>query len=137
MLFTEEHETLRDTVSQFVDKEINPYVDEWEKEGMFPAHELFKKMAKLDLLGITKPEEYGGTGLDYSYAIVMAEELGRIKCAGVPTAIGVQTDMATPALARFGSDDVKIYFLAPTIAGDYVACIGVVKLRFVFVVRPL
>jgi citronellyl-CoA dehydrogenase len=57
--------------------------------------------------------------------MVMAEELGNINCGGVPMAIGVQTDMATPALARFGSDEVKKEFLAPSIAGDYVACIGV------------
>src|SRR6202020_2643564 len=62
---------------------------------------------------------------DYSYAMVMGEELGTIHCGGVPMAIGVQTDMATPALARFGSDDVKRAFLAPSIAGDYVACLGV------------
>ncbi|MGK5091383.1 acyl-CoA dehydrogenase family protein [Deltaproteobacteria bacterium TL4] len=125
MLFTEDHEKLRETCRQFIDKEINPYVEEWEENSPFPAHELFKKMAKLDLLGITKPVEYGGMGLDYSYGLVLAEELGRVKCAGVPTAIGVQTDMATPALARFGSDEVKKEFLAPSIAGDYVACIGV------------
>ena len=55
----------------------------------------------------------------------MAEELGNIRCGSVPMAIGVQTDMATPALARFGSDEVKREFLAPSIAGDYVACLGV------------
>src|SRR5690242_21623563 len=56
---------------------------------------------------------------------MMAEELGAITCGGVPMAIGVQTDMATPALARFGSDDVRRESLAPAIAGEMVACIGV------------
>jgi citronellyl-CoA dehydrogenase len=64
-------------------------------------------------------------GSDYSFALMMAEELGAITCGGVPMAIGVQTDMATPALARFGSDEVRREFLAPAIAGDAVACIGV------------
>ena len=64
-------------------------------------------------------------GLDYSYAMVMAEELGHIHCGSVPMAIGVQTDMATPALARYGSDDLRAEFLAPSISGDYVACLGV------------
>src|SRR5687768_11939105 len=64
-------------------------------------------------------------GLDYSYAMVMAEELGHINCGSVPMAIGVQTDMATPALARFGSDELRKEFLTPSISGDYVACLGV------------
>jgi citronellyl-CoA dehydrogenase len=77
----------------------------------FPAHELFKKLGDLGFLGLNKPIEFGGQGLDYSYALMMAEELGAIRCGGVPMAIGVQTDMATPALARFGSDEVRREFL--------------------------
>ncbi len=92
---------------------------------IFPAHELFKKLGDLGFLGLNKPVEFGGQGLDYSYALMMAEELGAITCGGVPMAIGVQTDMATPALARFGSDEVRREFLEPAIAGDAVACIGV------------
>src|ERR1700735_60054 len=122
---TPEHLALRQTVAKFVDQEINPYVDAWEAEGLFPAHELFKKLGSLGLLGISKPEAYGGSGLDHSFSVVLAEELGRIQCGGVPMAIGVQTDMATPALARYGSDEVRREFLAPAIAGDMVACIGV------------
>ena len=57
--------------------------------------------------------------------MVMAETLGHIRCGGIPMAIGVQTDMATPALARNGSDELRKEFLAPSISGDYVACIGV------------
>lgn len=125
MIFTPEHEELRRTVRNFVEKEINPYVPEWETNGPFPAHELFKKMGDLGLLGVTKPEQYGGMNLDYSYGLVVAEELGSARCGGVPLAIGVQTDMATPALARFGSEDLCKQFLAPSIAGDMVAAIAV------------
>ncbi|ERJ20206.1 Acyl-CoA dehydrogenase protein [Salinisphaera shabanensis E1L3A] len=125
MQFTTEHDALRDTIARFVDGEINPYVEAWEEAQQFPSHALFKKMGDLGLLGIHKPEAYGGMGLDYSYAMVAAEELGRIKCGGVPMAIGVQTDMATPALARYGSDALRREFLAPAIAGDQVAAIGV------------
>jgi citronellyl-CoA dehydrogenase len=74
---------------------------------------------------LTKPTEYGGLDLDYSYGVMMAEELGRIHCAGVPMAIGVQTDMCSPALARHGSDELRAQFLAPAIAGEAVGCIGV------------
>ncbi|CAA0091240.1 Acyl-CoA dehydrogenase [BD1-7 clade bacterium] len=122
---TEEHQALRRTVSDFVDNEINPHVDEWEAEGIFPAKSLFKKLGNLGLLGISKPTSAGGMGLDFSYEMAAAEELGRVHCGGVPMAIGVQTCMATPAIARFGSDFVKSEYLAPAIAGDSVACIGV------------
>jgi alkylation response protein AidB-like acyl-CoA dehydrogenase len=83
MKFTQEHEALRRTTRAFVEKEINPYVKEWEENGPFPAHELFKKMGDLGLLGICKPVEYGGMGLDYSYNMVVADELGRAGCGGV------------------------------------------------------
>ncbi len=125
MKFTPEHDELRRSLQKFIASEINPHVDEWENAGIFPAHELFKKMGSLGFLGLNKPVEFGGSGLDYSFAMTMAEELGTIHCGGVPMAIGVQTDMATPALARFGSDEVRREFLAPSISGDYVACLGV------------
>ncbi len=125
MKFTEEHRELRRTVARFVEQEINPHVDEWEAAGRFPAHELFKKLGDLGLLGITKPAEVGGMGLDFSYSLVFAEELGAARCGAVPMAIGVQTDMATPALARFGSDELKRDYLAPTVAGDMVVGLGV------------
>ncbi len=125
MQLTHEHEELRRNLRRFIDNEINPYVDEWEAAEIFPAHALFRSMGRLGFLGLTKPVEYGGSGLDWSYAMVMAETLGHIRCGAVPMAIGVQTDMATPALARFGSDEVKREFLAPSISGEYVACLGV------------
>src|SRR4051794_4245546 len=125
MLFTADHDEPRRILQKFITAEINPFVDEWENNDIFPAHELFKKLGNLGFLGLNKPVEFGGQGLDYSYALMMAEELGAITCGGVPMAIGVQTDMATPALARFGSDEVRREFLAPAIAGDAVACIGV------------
>jgi len=125
MQFSHEHREVQKTLKRYIDEHINPHVDEWEAAEMMPAHEIFKGLGKLGLLGLTKPEAYGGAGLDYSYSMAMAETLGHIHCGGVPMAIGVQTDMATPALARFGSEDLKREFLAPSIAGDLVGCIGV------------
>ena len=125
MQFSHEHQEIQKTLKRFIDEHINPHVDEWEAAEIFPAHEVFKGLGKLGLLGLCKPEEYGGSGLDYSYSVAMAETLGHIDCGGVPMAIGVQTDMATPALARYGSEELKREFLAPAIAGDMVACIGV------------
>jgi citronellyl-CoA dehydrogenase len=125
MIFGEEHRALQESVIRFIDAEVNPHVDAWEEEGIFPARELFRKLGKLGFLGINKPVEYGGQGLDYSYALAFAEALGHTRCGGVPMAIGVQTDMATPALTRFGSDELKREFLAPSIAGEMIACLGV------------
>ncbi|XP_041460393.1 LOW QUALITY PROTEIN: probable acyl-CoA dehydrogenase 6 [Lytechinus variegatus] len=121
----EEHMEMRRALKKLIDKEINPYVDQWEAENNFPAHEVMKKLGEAGFLGITRPTEYGGLGLDYTYSVAFGEELGGITCGGVPGAVGIQTDMATPALARFGSDELKRNFLAPTIAGDMVACLGV------------
>ncbi len=122
---TGEYKILRESLRRIIDQEINPHVDEWEASEIFPAHQVFKKLGEAGFLGLEKPEEYGGLGLDYSYAVMMAEELGHITCAGIPMAIGVQTDMCSPALARHGSDALREEFLAPTIAGDVVGCIGV------------
>ena len=125
MQFTEEHQLIQKTVKEFIEKEVNPYCDEWEEKGAFPAHELFKKAGDLGLLGLNKPEVYGGSEMDYSYSVAMAEALGASNCGGVTLAMGVQTDMATPALTRFGSDELKKQYLEPAISGDMVACIGV------------
>ena len=125
MQFTHEHREVQKSLKRLIDQEINPHVDEWEEAGIFPAHEVFKKLGSLGLLGLTKPEAYGGAGLDYSYSLAMAETLGHIHCGGVPMAIGVQTDMCTPALARFGSPELCQEFLVPAVAGDMVGCIGV------------
>jgi citronellyl-CoA dehydrogenase len=86
---------------------------------------VIKKAGRLGLLGVNKPEAYGGMGLDYSYQMVVTEELGTCRGGSVPMALGVQTDMATPALARWGSDELRREFLAPAIAGDVVASIAV------------
>jgi citronellyl-CoA dehydrogenase len=125
MHLTDQHNAIRDTAARFIADEINPHVDAWEDAEIFPAHEVFKKMGNLGLLGINKPAENGGMGLDYSYACMLTEATSTINCGGVPMAIGVQTDMATPALARFGSAELRADYLAPSIAGDLVSCIGV------------
>ena len=99
------------TARKIIENDINPFVDEWEAAGQYPAKEVFKKLGEAGLLGVNKPVEYGGMGLDFKYSVALNEELGYIKCGGIPMSIAVQTDMATPALARFGSDYVKKTFL--------------------------
>ena len=125
MQYTHEHLEIQKTLRRFIDDEINPHVDEWEEAEIFPAHEIFKKLGNLGLLGLNKPEAFGGAGLDYSYAMAMAEALGHISCGGVARASGVQTAMCTPPRARVGRDELRREFLVPAIAGDTVGCIGV------------
>jgi len=125
MKFTEEHHAIANTAAKLIEAEINPFCDQWEEEGIFPAREVFKKFGDLGLLGIAKPVEFGGMGLDYSYQMSFVEELGTIMSGGVGMGIGVQTDMATPSLAKHGSDALRREFLAPAIAGDCVCSIAV------------
>lgn len=125
MLYTPQHLEMMDGLRKFIRAEIDPFVDEWEAAEIFPAHELFKKMGDLGYLGITKPEAYGGLGLDFSYALAASEAIGYARAQGVAMGIGVQTNMATPALAAFGSDELRKEFLEPAIRGDMVASIGV------------
>jgi citronellyl-CoA dehydrogenase len=125
--FNKDHEMVRKAVREFVEKEINPYMDEWETKGEAPLHELFKKMGNLGFLGIRYAPEYGGQGLDYWYDTVFLEELGRIHGSGIPVAIAVQTHMATPAIDQYGSTYLKETYLKPAIAGDVVASIAVTE----------
>ena len=125
MQFTEEHEHFRKSVRRLVDEEINPNVEAWEEAGIFPAHELFPKLGEVGALGLEYDPEFGGGGADHSFTYVLAQELGRIECAGVPMAIAVQTAMATPALARFGSTELKRTYLEPTLRGELVCSIAV------------
>jgi citronellyl-CoA dehydrogenase len=125
LYFDEEHKMFRQLVRQFVEREIEPHIEEWEAQRLWPAHTLLKQMGRLGLLGLSYPEADGGAGLDYWYNIILFEELGRCSCGAVPMGIGVHTDMATPALAQFGSDELKQRFLAPAISGDLIAAIAI------------
>jgi len=125
MKLSHEHHELQRSVKRWIDEQINPHVDAWEAAGIFPAHQVFKQMGDMGWLGLCKPIDNGGLGLDYSYGAVLAEALGHMHCGGVPMAIGVQTDMATPALAEHGSAELRAEFLAPAIRGELVACLGV------------
>jgi citronellyl-CoA dehydrogenase len=125
MLYTEDHQRLMATVRRFVAEEIDPFVDAWEEAERFPSRALFRKAGALGLLGITKPVEFGGSGLDFSYSVAAGEALGGMQAQGVGMALSVQSDMATPALARYGSDALRREYLAPALAGEVVVAIGV------------
>jgi citronellyl-CoA dehydrogenase len=125
MLFGSEHEQFRAVMRKLIEEEVNPYVDEWEAARIFPAHEVFPKFGAVGALGLEYDPEYGGGGADHSFTVVFAEEIGKADLAGVPMALAVQASMATPALARFGSDELKRNYLAPAIAGEMVCSVAV------------
>ena len=104
-IFTEEHDRLRESIRAFVLKELAPHADEWE-ETTFPDS-VFRRMGELGLLGLSYPEEYGGQGGDYPCNIVLAEEMVHCGCGGLAMGVAVHTDMATPPIHQFGSEDQK------------------------------
>jgi len=123
--WTQEHEMFRQSLRRFVEREIDPHVETWEAQKCYPGKSLFPKLAELGALGISYPEAYGGGGADYSYNYLMSEELGGAAAMGVAMGIMVHTDMATPALAQFGSEELKQRFLVPAIQGQMISAIAV------------
>jgi len=124
-IYTSDHIAMQESLKKLIDAEINPHCAEWEAAGAYPAHEVMKKLGSAGFLGTSHPEEYGGLGLDYSYTVAVSEALGHIQSGGVSLSIGVQFEMATPALGKFGSEHVCEEFLRPSLTGDKVACLGV------------
>ena len=127
MVETDEHRLFRKTLRDLFEREIEPHVEEWEAARTFPAHELFPKLGAVGIFGLEYDEAYGGMGADHTFTLVAAEEMGRISCGGVPMAIAVQMSMSTPALARYGSADLKERYLAPAIRGEVVTSIAVTE----------
>ena len=127
MIETDEHQIFRKTLRDLFEREIEPHIDGWEAARSSPLHELFPKLGAVGLLGLEYDEAYGGMGADHSFTVIAGEEMGRINCGGVPMAMAVQMSMATPALARYGSPELKERYLGPSIRGDVVASIAVTE----------
>ncbi len=125
MRWTPEHEMFRKTVREFMDSEVIPHCDAWEAAGIMPLHKVFKQMGDLGFLGLEYDPAFGGQGADHSYTVVLGEELGRVNTLSFAMAAGVQTDMATPSLARFGTPEQKKQYLEPALRGEMVASIAV------------
>ncbi|MEM9038196.1 MAG: acyl-CoA dehydrogenase family protein [Actinomycetota bacterium] len=125
MLLTDEHEAFRKMVRDYVEREINPRIDEWEAAEMMPLHEIFSDMAKLGMIGLEYDEAHGGQGADHVFTLILAEEFGRCDHGSLPMALGVQVDMATPSLGKFGTLEQKEQFLSPALRGEMVASIAV------------
>ncbi len=126
LFFTEEHDMLRQSVREFVEKELAPHAEEWEAEGYFPDW-VFKRMGELGYLGLHYPEEIGGGGGDYFTNIVLCEELSRSGCGGLTMGIMVQIGMATPPILKFGTQEQIEKYLIPAIKGEKIACLGITE----------
>ena len=124
-IFTEEHEALRESIHSFVTKELAPNAPEWE-ETTFPDS-VFPRMGELGFLGLSMPEEYGGQGGDYPCNLVLAEELVHARCGGLAMGLAVHTDMATPPILAFGTEEQKQGYLAPAIRGEKISCLGITE----------
>ena len=124
-IFNDHHEQLRESIHAFVVKELAPHADEWE-ETTFPDS-VFTRMGELGLLGLSYPEEYGGQGGDYYCNLVLAEEMVHAKSGGVGMGIAVHTDMATPPVFLFGTEEQKQRYLVPSIKGEKISCLGITE----------
>jgi alkylation response protein AidB-like acyl-CoA dehydrogenase len=124
-IFTEEHEQLRDSVRRFAEKELAPHAEEWEVTT-FPDW-VFTRMGELGFLGLSYPEAYGGQGGDYYSNLVLAEEIVHANSGGLTMGVAVHTDMATPPIHLFGTEEQKQRYLVPAIKGEKIACLGITE----------
>ncbi len=124
--FSDEHEQLRASIRQYVESELAPSADDWEREGDFPTS-VFTRMGELGFLGLSYPDAYGGGGGDYLCNIVLAEEMCRCNSGGLAMAVAVQTDMAVPPVFKFGTEEQKQRYLAPAVRGEKVFCLGITE----------
>src|SRR6185295_18617637 len=124
-IFTEEHERLRESIHAFVVKELAPHAERWEEQTFDDW--VFPRMGELGFLGLSMPEAYGGQGGDYPCNLVLAEELVHAHCGGLGMGLAVHTDMATPPILAFGTEDQKQAYLAPAIRGEKISCLGITE----------
>lgn len=122
--FTEDHDLFRQSVREFVQKEIMPHADQWEADRKIPRS-LFARLGELGFLGINHSEDYGGSDADFFYSVAYLEELCKCGYAGVSAAVSVHQYMATNHLAEAGSHELKERFLRPAIAGHKVGAIAI------------
>jgi alkylation response protein AidB-like acyl-CoA dehydrogenase len=124
-IFNDEHEALRESITNFATKELAPHAEEWE-ETTFPDW-VFSRMGELGFLGLDKPEQYGGQGGDYFSAMVLGEAIGAANCGGLAMGVAVQTDMAMPPILAFGTEEQKQQWVVPAIKGERILCLGITE----------
>src|ERR1700681_3209566 len=125
MYFTDAHEELRLHIRRFLEKEVQPHLEEWEEKTF--ADSIFKRFGDLGFLGLRYPPEHGGQGGDYFSAIVLSEEMARAGCGGLGMAVAGQTEMAPPPVFKFGTEEQKSRWLVPAVRGEQIAAIAITE----------
>jgi acyl-CoA dehydrogenase len=124
--FTAEHDLLRKSIRAFVEKEVAPRVDAWERDGRIPR-ELWRRLGELGLLGLEFPAEHGGGGGDFLSSVVLGEEMARCRSGGVAFSVLVHTDMSSPWLARYGTPAQQARYLPGITRGETVCALAITE----------
>ena len=124
--FNEEHEMFRQGLRAFLDKEVNPHIDQWEEDRRIPK-ELWRKFGDMGYLGLNYPEVYGGSDADFFYSVVFIEEISRCNSGGFMITPTVQQYMSTPYIFKHGSDFLKEKYLTKAIAGEWICAIAITE----------
>ena len=126
MYFTEEHESFRQSFKEFLQKEVSPYIDQWEKTGTIDRF-IWKKFGEMGYFGLNSPEEYGGMNLDLFYTVIFLEELQKINSGGFAAAMWAHVYLAMTHLNKEGDDRIKTEYLTPSIGGDKIGCLCITE----------
>ncbi len=122
MYFTEEHKAFRQSFRDFLQKEVVPFIDKWEKDG-FVDKNIFKKFGEMGYFGLNYPEEFGGLNLDLFYTVIFLEEMQKVNSGGFAAAMWAHTYLAMTHLEKEGSKAIKEKYLVPSINGEKVGCL--------------
>ncbi len=126
LYFTEEHKLFRESIQDFLKKEVVPHIEKWEKSGTIDRF-IWKKFGDMGFFGISYPEAYGGLNLDLFYAVILLEELQKINSGGFAAAIWAHVYLAMTHLNKEGNHDVKQRYLTPSISGDKIGCLCITE----------
>ena len=124
--FNEEHDLFRQSLREFLSREVSPNIEVWEKAGKIPKS-IWKKMGDMGFLGLSFPEKYGGSDLDFFFEVIFNEELGRLNCGGFIITQQVVQYMSAPYIYKYGSEQLKDKYLPGVISGDLISCIGITE----------
>jgi len=126
MYFTEEHEAFRQSFKNFLQKEVVPFIDKWEKNGTIEPF-IWKKFGEMGYFGLNSPVEYGGLGLDIFYTVIFLEELQKVNSGGFAAAMWAHTYLAMTHVAAEGDDKIKVTYLTPSIHGEKIGCLCITE----------
>ena len=119
MQFTEEHLSLMKTVRDFASNEIYPFIEEWESSRGFPAHDLFKKLGKLGMLGVLVPSKYGGSGLSYNEYVTVVSEIAKV-CGSIGLSVAAHNSLCVGHILKFGTEEQKMKWLPKLSSGELI-----------------